>query len=70
MEGIKCDWPLWTNKIERRFADDIKYGKAPMVNILREYKAKETGLVQLDELAIKLVLQKNESDDEELFFRF
>jgi hypothetical protein len=41
-----------------------------MVNILREYKAKETGLVQLDELAIKLVLQKNESDDEELFFRF
>jgi hypothetical protein len=41
-----------------------------MVKKLREYKAMKTGLVQLDELAIKLVLQKNESDDEKLLFRF
>ena len=69
-EPVKSDRPLWIDKIERRFADDRKYGKDPMVNILREHKAMETGLVQLDELAIKLVLQKDQSDDEELLFRF
>ena len=35
MEGIKSDRPAWINKIERRFADDIKYSKDPTVNILK-----------------------------------
>src|SRR4029079_13572759 len=37
MEGIKSDRPVWINKIERQFANDIKYGKDPIVNILTEY---------------------------------
>ena len=50
MEGIKSDRSLWINKIERRLADDGKYGKDPIVNgQYTEYKAMETGLVQLDE---------------------
>jgi len=62
MEGIKSDRPSWINKIERQFAEDIKYGKDPTVNIHREYEAMESGQVTLQELVIKLVLVKDTSE--------
>ena len=57
MEGIKSDRPAWINKIERQFAQDIKFGKDPTLNMKKEYKAMESGQIPLDELAIILVLQ-------------
>lgn len=59
MEGIKSDRPLWINRTERQFAEDIKYGKDPTVNIRKEYEALETGRVPLEELEIKLTLAKS-----------
>jgi DNA polymerase elongation subunit (family B) len=59
MEGIKSDRPIWINKIEKQFADDIKNGKDPTINIRKEYLAMEKGQVPLEELAIRLVLQKD-----------
>ena len=59
MEGIKSDRPPWINKIERQFADDIKNGKNPTVNIREQYMAMESGQVPLEELEIKLTLAKN-----------
>lgn len=64
MEGIKSDRPPWINKIERQFAEDIQNGKDPTINILKEHKTMEAGQVQLDDLAIKLVLQKDPNDYE------
>ena len=33
MEGIKSDRATWINKIEKQFAEDIKNGKDPTLNI-------------------------------------
>ncbi|HEX9319022.1 MAG TPA: DNA polymerase domain-containing protein [Nitrososphaeraceae archaeon] len=59
MEGIKSDRPLWLNKIERQFAEDIKYGNDPGLKIVNEYKLMESGLVPLEELQVKLTLARN-----------
>ena len=59
MEGIKGDRPAWINKIEVQFAQDIKFGKDPTLNIKKEYRAMESGQIPLDELAVRLVLQKD-----------
>lgn len=59
MEGIKSDRPLWINKIESQFANDIKTGKDPTINIKREYSAMEARQVPLEELEINLTLVKN-----------
>lgn len=39
MEGIKGDRPVWINKIEKQFAEDIKYSKDPVWHIGNQYKA-------------------------------
>ncbi len=62
MEGIKSDRPLWINKIERQFANDIMAGKDPRINIRKEYVSMEEGLIPLDDLGIKLTLKKNPQD--------
>lgn len=59
MEGIKSDRPFWINKIERQFAEDIRYSKDPTTNILNQYIAMETERVPLEELEINLTLVKN-----------
>jgi DNA polymerase elongation subunit (family B) len=59
MEGIKKDRPVWINKIERQFAEDIKHDKDPTINIREQYQAMESGLVPLEELGINLTLTKN-----------
>ena len=69
MEGIKSDRPIWINKIEKQFADDIKEGIDPTINIRKEYLAMEKGLIPLDELSIRLVLQKDPNNYEENSFQ-
>jgi len=62
MEGIKGDRPVWINKIERQFANDIKCGKDPTLNIRKEHEAMESGQVPLEELLIKAILQKDPNE--------
>jgi DNA polymerase elongation subunit (family B) len=62
MEGIKSDRPIWINKIEKQFAEDIKNGKDPTLNIGNQYRAMQSGLVPLDELLIKGILQKDPNE--------
>jgi DNA polymerase I len=69
MEGIKSDRPLWINKIEKQFADDIKNSKDPIINIRKQYLMMESGQVPLEDLAIKLTLQKNPNDYEKNSFQ-
>ena len=59
MEGIKSDRPPWIQKLEKQFALDLKNNINPIVNLQKEYRKMEEGQVPLDELQIKLVLQKN-----------
>ena len=59
MEGIKSDRPPWIQKLEKQFALDLKNNINPVVNLQKEYRRMEEGQVPLDELQIKLVLQKN-----------
>lgn len=69
MEGIKSDRPPWINKIEKQFADDIKHGKNPIINIRKQYLMMESRHVPLEDLAIKLTLQKNPNDYEKNSFQ-
>ena len=62
MEGIKGDRPVWINKIEKQFAEDIKNGKDPTVNICNQYRAMESRQVALDELLVKGTLQKDPNE--------
>jgi len=62
MEGIKSDRPLWINKIEKQFANDIKNGHNPTINIRREYKTMESRSISLHELIIKITLKKDPSE--------
>ena len=62
MEGIKGDRPVWINKIEKQFAEDIKNGKDPTLNISNQYRALQSGLVPLEELLIKGILQKDPNE--------
>ena len=59
MEGIKSDRPPWIQKLERQFALDLKNNINPVVNLQKEYRRMEEGQVPIEELQIKLVLQKN-----------
>ena len=59
MEGIKSDRPPWIHKLVRHFAIDLKNGIDPTINLRKEYRIMEEGQVPLEELQIKLVLQKN-----------
>jgi DNA polymerase elongation subunit (family B) len=62
MEGIKNDRPIWINKIEKQFAEDIKNSKDPTLNISNQYRAMQSGLVPLEELLIKGILQKDPNE--------
>ena len=59
MEGIKSDRPPWIHKLEKQFALDIKNETDPIVNLQQEYRKMEEGQIPIEELQIKLVLQKN-----------
>ena len=59
MEGIKSDRPMWIQKVEKQFALDIKNNIDQTANLRKEYRRMEEGQVPLEELQIKLVLQKN-----------
>ena len=59
MEGIKSDRPLWIQKLEKQFASDLKNAINPVANLQKEYRRMEEGQVPIEELRIKLVLQKN-----------
>ena len=59
MEGIKSDRPPWIQKLEKQFALDLKNNINPVVNLRKEYRRMEEGQVPIEELQIKLVLQKN-----------
>ena len=62
MEGIKSDRPPWIQKLERQFALDLKNNVDPVTNLRKEYKRMEEGQIPLEELQIKVVLQKNPDD--------
>jgi DNA polymerase I len=62
MEGIKNDRPVWINKIEKQFAEDIKNGNDPTLNIGNQYRVMQSGLVPLEELLIKGILQKDPNE--------
>ena len=62
MEGIKSDRPPWIQKLEKQFALDLKNNIDPITNLQREYIKMEEGQVSLEELQIKLVLQKNPAE--------
>jgi DNA polymerase elongation subunit (family B) len=62
MEGIKYDRPVWINKIEKQFAEDIKNGKDPNLNIRNQYRAMQSGQVPLEELQLKGILQKDPNE--------
>jgi hypothetical protein len=51
--------PLWINRIEKQFAQDIKEGCDPIINIRKEHRAMELGQVAPSELEISMVLQKD-----------
>ena len=59
MEGIKSDRPPWIQKLEKQFALDLKNNINPVTNLQKEYKRMEEGQIPLEELQIKLILQKN-----------
>ena len=59
MEGIKSDRPPWIQKLERQFAIDLKNNTDPLTNLRKEYRRMEEGQIPIEELQIKLVLQKN-----------
>jgi DNA polymerase elongation subunit (family B) len=59
MEGIKSDRPLWIHKLVRHFAIDLKNGIDPTLNLRKEYRKMEEGQVPVEDLQIRLVLQKN-----------
>ena len=59
MEGIKSDRPPWIQKLEKQFALDLKNNINPIINLQKEYRKMEERQVPLEELQIKLVLQKN-----------
>ena len=59
MEGIKSDRPPWIQKLERQFALDLKKNINPVANLQKEYRKMEEGQIPIEELQIKLVLQKN-----------
>ncbi len=59
MEGIKSDRPPWIQKLEKQFALDLKNNIDPVVNLQKEYRRMEEGQVPVEDLQIKLVLQKN-----------
>jgi DNA polymerase elongation subunit (family B) len=59
MEGIKSDRPSWIQKLEKQFTLDLKNGINPIVNLKNEYRKMEEGQVPIEDLQIKLVLQKN-----------
>ena len=62
MEGIKSDRPPWIHKLEKHLALDLKNNTSPTVNLRNEYRKMEEGQVPLEELQIKLVLQKNPNE--------
>ena len=62
MEGIKSDRPLWIQKLERQFALDLKNGIDPLTHLRKEYRRMEEGQITLEDLQIKLVLQKNPNE--------
>ena len=62
MEGIKSDRPQWIQKLERQFASDLKNDINPIENLKKEYRKMEDGRVPIEELQIKLVLQKNPNE--------
>jgi DNA polymerase elongation subunit (family B) len=59
MEGIKSDRPSWIQKIERQFALDLKNNINPLANLHKEYRKMEEGQIPIEEIQIKLVLQKS-----------
>ena len=59
MEGIKSDRPPWIQKLERQLALDLKNNIDPITNLQKEYRKMEEGQTPLEDLQIKLVLQKN-----------
>jgi DNA polymerase elongation subunit (family B) len=65
MEGIKSDRPTWIQKMEKQFTLDLKNNLDPVVNLRKEYRRMEEGQVPLEELQIKLVLQKNPHEYQE-----
>jgi DNA polymerase elongation subunit (family B) len=62
MEDIKSDRPPWIQKLEKQFALDLKNNIDPIVNLKKEYRRMEVGQVPIEELQIKLVLQKNPNE--------
>ena len=59
MEGIKSDRPPWIQKLKKQFALDLKNNIIPLINLRKEYRRMEEGQVPIEELQIKLGLQKN-----------
>ena len=59
MEGIKSDRPPWIQKLEKQLALDSKNNVDPITNLQKEFRRMEEGQVPIEELQIKLVLQKN-----------
>jgi DNA polymerase elongation subunit (family B) len=59
MEGIKSDRPPWIHKLEKQFALDLKNEEDPTIHLRKEYRKMEEGQVPIEELQIKVVLQKN-----------
>ena len=59
MEGIKSDRPPWIQKLEKQFAIDLKNNMNPTTNLQNEYRKMEEGQISIEDLQIKLVLQKN-----------
>jgi DNA polymerase elongation subunit (family B) len=62
MEGIKSDRPTWIQKLEKQFTLDLKNEVNPILNLKKEYRKMEEGQIPIEELQIKLVLQKNPDD--------
>ena len=62
MEGIKSDRPPWIHKLEKQFALELKNKIDPIANLRKEYQKMEEGQVIIEDLQIKLVLQKNPNE--------
>lgn len=59
IEGIKSDRPLWINRLQKDFVDDLKYNRKPTTRLQKSYIQMERGLVPSEILAINTTLKKD-----------
>jgi DNA polymerase elongation subunit (family B) len=59
IEGVKSDRPLWINRLQYEFVNDLKFGRDPTLKLNKAYEDMEKGIVAPELLEIKTTLKKD-----------